>query len=182
MKPTRAPRLLLPLLLLLLLAGGSCKKVLSLVRFQVNDSSTFTIPAVGITGTQLPLPGVPVTSTSVNTYQANNTQASRVQDVTLDELKLTIIDPPGQNFNALKNISIDIATDANGSNRVPLASLRNIPAGQTTISLTPAANTKLDVYLQNGSYTLFATAELSQAVLQQTTLRAEARYNVSANN
>lgn len=183
MPPPLHPRLRGSLLLvLLLLAGGACKEILSLIRFQVSDSSTFTIPAVALVGTQLPLPGVPVTSSSVATYKANNTQAQYVQNVTLDQLQLTIIDPAGQNFDALKNVKIDIATDANGANRVPLAALASIPPGQTSIQLTPAPDTKLDIYLQNGSYTLFATAELAQPVLQKTTLRADARFNVSASN
>ena len=137
MKYFLSPRFRWSLLLVLLLAGGACKEILSLIRFQVSDSSTFTIPAVGLVGTQLPLPGVPVTSTSVATYKANNTQAQYVQNVTLDQLQLTIIDPAGQNFDALKNVKIDIATDANGSNRVPLAALASIPPGPNQHSAHP---------------------------------------------
>ena len=174
-----ARRLLLLLLPLLALGAASCEEALKdLLTFQISDSSTVTLPAAPITGT-FSLPGVPVTSTSANTYKNNNTQAEYVQDVTLDELKLTITAPAGQNFDFLKSISISIATNSSGTDKVALAALSDVPRGQTTITLTPAGS-KLDAFLLNSSYTLFTTAELVQPLTQSITLRTDARYNVRA--
>ena len=172
-------------LLALLLGTVSCKKILDLLTFQVNDSTTFQLPATGpLPGGATPvitLPGVTVNSTASSTFQNNNTAADYVQDVTLDRLALTITDPAGQNFDFVKSISISIASDAAGTNKVLLASLSPVPTGQTTIELKPA-DQKLDVYLRGGSYTLFTTVELTQLGLRQaTTVRADSRFNVKAN-
>ena len=172
-------------LLALLLGTVSCKKILNLLTFQVNDSTTFQLPATGpLPGGATPvitLPGVTVNSTASSTFQNNNTAADYVQDVTLDRLALTITDPAGQNFDFVKSISISIASDAAGTNKVLLASLSPVPTGQTTIELKPA-DQKLDVYLRGGSYTLFTTVELTQLGLRQaTTVRADSRFNVKAN-
>ena len=170
----------------LLLGTASCKKILDLLTFQINDSSTFQLPATpalptGTTGPVITLPGVTVNSTASSTYQNNNTSADYVQDVTLDRLALTITDPAGQNFDFVKSISISISTDATGAGKVLLASLNPVPTGQTTIELKPA-DQKLDVFLRGGSYTLFTTVEFTQLGLRQpTTVRADSRFNVKAN-
>ena len=170
----------LSLLFLLLLGMGSCKKILNLISFQVSDSSSFTIPGtLLVTGATLNIPVVTVTSTSQTTYKNNNTSADYVQDVTLDQLTLTVTNPTTQNFDFLKSINIYISTDAAGSNKVLLASLANVPTGQTSISLNPAGN-KLDQYLKNSSYTLTTTAELAQTLRQNTDVRADSRFTVHA--
>ena len=169
----------------LLLGTASCKKILDLLTFQINDSSTFQLPATGplpggVAGPVITLP-VTVNSTASSTYQNNNTAGNYVQDVTLDRLALTITDPAGQNFDFVKSISISISTDAAGSNKVLLASLSPVPTGQTTIELKPA-DQKLDLYLRGGNYTLFTTVEMTQLGLSRaTTVRADSRFNVKAN-
>jgi hypothetical protein len=102
-----------------------------------------------------------------------------VKDVTLDRLTLTVTNPSTQNFDFLKSISIYIATDAAGSNKVLLASLPSVPTGQTSISLNPTS-AKLDMYLKGSSYTLTTTAELAQTLRQNTDVRADSRFNVRA--
>ena len=171
--------------LALLLGTASCKKIADLLTFQINDSTSFQLPATGPVpgglGPVLALPGVTVNSTSSSTFQNNNTAADYVQDVTLDRLALTITDPAGQNFDFVKSISIAIASDAAGTNKVPLASLNPVPTGQTTITLTPSGQ-KLDAYLRSGTYTLFTTVEMTQLGLSKaTTVRADSRFNVKAN-
>ena len=172
--------------LALLLGTVGCKKILDLLTFQINDSTTFQLPATGplpggTTGPVVNLPGVTVNSTANATYQNNNTAADYVQDVTLDRLALTITDPAGQNFDFVKSISISIASDAAGTNKVLLASLSPVPTGQTTIELKPSGQ-KLDTYLRGGNYTLFTTVEMTQLGLRQaTTVRADSRFNVKAN-
>jgi hypothetical protein len=171
----------LPLFVFLLLGASSCKKLASLLSFQVSDSSSFTVPGtLFVTGVTLNIPVVTVASTSQTTYKNNNTSADYVQDVTLDRLTLTVTNPSTQNFDFLKSISIYISTDAAGSNKVLLASLAAVPIGQTSISLTPAGN-KLDLYLKSNSYTLTTTAELAQTLRQNTEVRADSRFNVHAN-
>jgi len=169
------------LLACLLMGAASCKKLVELFTFQVNDSSSFTVPGTPFVppGVTLNIPGVSVPTTAQSTYKNNNTSVEYVKDITLDRLTLTVTNPSTQNFDFLKSISIYISTDASGSNKVLLASLANVPTGQTSISLTPAGNT-LDMYLKSSSYTLTTTAELAQTLRQNTDVRADSRFNVRA--
>lgn len=164
----------------LLLGVGGCKAIENLLTFQVSDSSSFVVPASGVLNTAvLSLPGATVNSSSSGTYSANNTSADRVQDVSLDRLALTVTDPAGQNFDFLKSVKVYIASDNAGTNKTLLASLSPVPTGQTTITLTPSG-AKLDAYLRNGSYSLFTDVEMAQPVRQNTTVRADSRFNVKA--
>lgn len=167
------------LLFLLALGGSSCKKLAELLTFNINDSSSFTIPATGlVAGTVLSLPGVTINSSSQSTFKNNNTSADYVQDVTLNKLTLTTTNPSTQTFDFLKSISIYIA-DANGNNKVLLASLNPIPAGQMSISLTPSGN-KLDAYLKAGSYQLSTQAEVAKPLPQNTDVRVDSQFSVTA--
>lgn len=180
MKNILSPAIRLFLLLGLLTAIG-CQKIVNSINFKIDDSTNFTIPATGLlTNTALVLPGIAVSSHASSTYAGNNTTADYVQDVTLDQLTLSITNPSTQTFDFVKSISLYIATDAAGSDKVLLASLSPVPTGQTTISLTPSG-AKLDKYLRSGNYTLFTTAELAKALPQDTKVRADSRFNVKAN-
>ncbi|AWM31570.1 hypothetical protein DDQ68_01450 [Hymenobacter nivis] len=167
-------------LLALALGAGSCKKLLNLLHFTVSDASSFTVPAAATaTGAVVALPGLTVSSTSSSTYTNNKTSSDYVQDVTLDQLTLTTTSPATQNFDFLKSVSISIASDAAGTNKTLLAKLDAVPTGQTTIILQPVGN-KLDLYLRGNSYTLFTTVTVAQVLRQNTTIRADTRFNVTA--
>ena len=181
MQKYRSYIMLALLMTLLVLGSSSCKKALGLLSFPVSDSSSFTMPATNVlTNAVLTLPGITVNSTSQNTFASNNTTADYVQDVTLDKLTLTTTNPSTQNFDFLKSISLYIASDNTGSNKVLLASLSPVPTGQTSIALTPAGN-KLDLFLRAKSYTLTTQVELAQSLKQNTDVRVDSRFNVHAN-
>lgn len=180
MKKSIFPQLAFAFIALLALGVG-CKKIAGLLSFTVSDSTSMTIPASAtVAGTVLNAPGAPVQSTAQNTYQNNNTSAQYVQNVTLDQLTLTTTNPSTQTFDFLQSVSLYIATDASGSDKVLLASLSSIPKGQTSISLNPAGN-QLDKYLKASSYTLITQAQIAQPLPQNTTIRADSRFNVHAN-
>ncbi|SET90626.1 hypothetical protein [Hymenobacter actinosclerus] len=169
---------LAPLLVALSLLG-SCKKILDLLEFNVEDSQTVVVPKTLPLGSLLPLPPVQVSSSSKTTYANNGTSADYVQDVTLDRLTLTITNPTTQNFNFLKRIEVYISTDPNGNDLFLLASLDNVPTGVNSISLKPA-NQKLDVFLSKDSYTLTTKVLLNSLLAQDVTIRADERFKVKA--
>lgn len=173
--------LLFPALVGLLLMAGGCNKVLSLLRFDVNDTQSFTVPAAYPYGTSpTTLPAVTVNSTSTTTYSNNNTSAKYVQNVKLEELTLTATSPAGQTFDIVKSVKLYISTNAAGTNKVLLASLDNVPAGATSIQLNPASDTKLDTYLQNSSYALTSEVLLSKRPTQDVVVRVNSKFSVAA--
>ncbi|RFP66809.1 hypothetical protein D0N36_01610 [Hymenobacter lapidiphilus] len=169
---------LAPLLVAIALLG-SCKKILDLFEFNVEDSQTVVVPKSSPLGPLTPLTPVSVSSSSKSTYANNGTNADYVQDVTLDKLTLTITSPASQNFNFLKRIEIYISTDANSPDQFLLASLDQVPANVSTISLKPA-DQKLDLFLSKDFYTLTTKVQLNTLLAQDVTIRADERFRVKA--
>ena len=166
--------LLLPLILLFVF---SCKKIDQLLTFEISNSEDIKIPASGLVNSPVVSP-VPVTTSNQETFKNNNTAANLVKDVSLTTLTLTITNPAAANFDFMKSIKIYIGTDQSDS--VLLASLDNVPTGVSTIALI-SSNAKLDKYIKAPSYTLYTEVGLRSTVAQETTVRADSKFKVTAN-
>lgn len=160
----------------LFLFTTGCKKLNELFTFEISSSDNIKIPASGIINVPVISP-VPVSMNSQETFQNNNTNANLVKDISLSKLTLTITDPAAENFNFLKSINISIGTDQN--DKVPLASLDNIPTGVSVIELQ-SNNSKLDKYIKASSYTLYTEVSLRSNVAQELTIRADSKFKVTA--
>ena len=163
-------------LFILLIVAAGCKKVNELFTFDISDSQNIKIPASGILNVPVISP-VPVTMNSEETFQNNHTNANLVKDVKLNKLTLTITDPATENFNFLKSINIWIGTDQN--DKVPLASLDNVPADVSVIELI-SDQQKLDKYIKASSYTLYTEVSLKSNVAKDLNIRADSRFRVTA--
>lgn len=165
--------LLLPLLLLFF---GSCKKLDQLLTFEIANSENIKIPASGLVSTPFVSP-VPVTMSNEETFKNNNTSTNLIKDVSLSKLTLTVVDPATAYFDFLQSIKIYIGTDQN--DKVLLASLDQVPTGVSTIELV-SSNAKLDAYIKASSYTLYTEVALRSTVAQELTVRADSRFQVTA--
>lgn len=161
---------------LFLLALWSCEKLDELLTFEISESNNIKIPASGLINTPVISP-VPVTMSSQESFKNNNTSANLVKDVSLSKLTLTITDPAAENFDFLKSITIYIGTDE--SDKVPLASLDNVPTGVSSIDLV-SANTKLDKFIKASGYTLYTQVALRSNVAHELTVRADSKFRVTA--
>ena len=165
----------------LLLAAPGCKKAREVINFQITDSQSFTVPSTlpVIPGTLFPLPARTVPSTAQTAYASKGTTSDLVENVTLEEFTLTITNPTGQNFDFLKRIELYISTNAQGTDKVLLASLNTVPAGVSKISLLPAGN-KIDQYLRNDTYTILSSVEVAKRPTANLDVRADSRFSVRA--
>lgn len=153
-----------------------CEKLDRLLTFEIKSSENIKVPASSLVNVPLIAP-VPVNVKSQETFQNNNTNANLVKDVSLTKLTLTITDPAAENFDFLKSITISIGTSQN--DKVPLASLENIPTGVSSIELKPSGS-KLDKYIKAEQYTLYTEVTLRSSVARELTLRADSRFKVTA--
>ncbi|MGZ5245987.1 MAG: hypothetical protein ACXWV5_02835 [Flavitalea sp.] len=163
--------LFLPLFLLF-----SCEKINDLLTFEISESENIQIPASGLINPPLISP-VPVSMSSEESFENNNTRANLVKNVNLTKLTLTIVDPQAQNFNFLKDIKIYIGTDE--TDKVLLASLQNVPMNVASIELVPS-DSKLDKYLKAETYTLYTEVSLRSGVADELTVRADSKFKVTA--
>ena len=166
---------LVPLALFLVFTG--CKKIDQLLTFYIEDSQTLRIPATPLFGTVASLTPLTVTSKSEQAFSGNNTSASRVEDISLDKLTLTVTSPSGQNFDFLQKIEVFIGTNAN--DQVRLAYLDQVPRGVSSIELL-STGAKLDTYLKSPTYTLSTKVQTGQPLANEVTVRADSKFKLTA--
>ncbi|MFZ5941475.1 MAG: hypothetical protein ACOYXB_12960 [Bacteroidota bacterium] len=91
---------------------GSCGKLSELTRFDLNYSTSVTLPAT--LGINLPFtvytPSIKTNTESV--LQVNDTRKDLIEEVTLKSAVLTITDPAGDDFSFLKSIEVYISADS----------------------------------------------------------------------
>jgi hypothetical protein len=161
----------------LLLAVSGCKEVDDLltfnldheVTFQVENSSPISLPIEILT------PEVPTNSTQ--TFQNNNTTANLVKDIKLQQIKLTVANPPGKTFSFLKSIHLFISTSQ--TTEIELASLDDVPTTATTLTLIPT-NAKLDAFLKASSYQLRTSLVTRETLTQTLDIKTNLTFKVTA--
>ncbi|OON68255.1 hypothetical protein [Hymenobacter sp. CRA2] len=169
-------KLLLPLIAVLLLGVGACKKINELLTFYIEDSQAFQLPASPLVG-QLPLLAFPVQFNSAEEYRKANTAANLVKDVSLNKLTLDISGPSNANFDFLENVAVYISLDP--SERTLLASLDQVPMGVKTIELR-SSNAKLDKYLKTDQYILSVETRFRSPLTQNTDMSINYKFKVTA--
>lgn len=158
---------------------ASCEKVNELINFKIKHETSFTIPGQnsGI-GDLLSIPRTEIKTSSEQTFKNNNTRAELVEEVTLDELILSITAPENENFDFLNEISIFIT--AEGEQEILLASKVKIPEdGSRTISLeTSQANLK--PFLVKENYTIRTVAKTDKVVDNAVDVKINMSFQVKA--
>ncbi len=164
-------------ILIIAIACVQCKEVDDLLTFTISDQVTITVPSNSPLNLPVELATPEVTTNSSQKFQNNNTNASLVKDVKLQELTLTIQSPTGKTFSFLKSIEIYISTTQ--SNEILLASLDNVPSNVSSISLTPTQQ-KLDVYAKSSSYKLRTSVVTRETLTQSVEMKSDVKFRVTA--
>ena len=155
----------------------ACDEVDELLTFRINDQTSIQIASSAPITLPLGIPTPPVTSNSKQQYENNNTAASLVKDVKLEQLKLTITAPAAKTFSFLKSIRIFISSDQ--YNEIELASLDNISSTSNTIELTPTTE-KLDPYIRASSYELRTEVTTDETLMENVDVRVDLKFVVTA--
>lgn len=156
---------------------SACNDVEKLLTFRISDSTSIQIQSTSPLNLPVEIPTPAVTSNSQQQYQNNNTSKELVKDVKLEELKLTITDPPSKTFSFLKSIHIYISSTS--SNEILLASLDNIASTSNTVTLVPTKE-KLDVYAKASSYNLRTEVETDETLTQSVDVQVDLKFVVTA--
>jgi hypothetical protein len=161
------------ILLIAALSFAGCKKV-HLTTFNVDNSASFTIPA----STPIGLFNIPVTTSSQSSFQQQGTDASHLQNVSLEKLSLTITNPTTRNFDFLDKAHIYIS--ASGQSEQEIAYLDPVAHnGSVTISLN-TTGIELVNYIKQDNYSLRISTTTNQILTQDVTIRADMTFKVKA--
>src|SRR5688572_10393001 len=146
-------KLLLGMLAVVFLLTAGCKKeVDKLLTFYIEDQETMEISTGFPFNTLANVAIIPITTDSEQDFANNDTRADLVKDVSLNQLKLTIVNPANEDFSFLKNIRIYISTD--GADEVIIASSADVTTNAGNTIKLISTNAKLDKYIKASTYRL----------------------------
>lgn len=155
----------------------SCEEIDDLLTFHVTDRTMIRIENAMTVGLPLDIPTPDVSSNSEQEFENNNTHADLVKDIKLEELTLTITDPPGKTFSFLKTIRIFISTTQD--NEIELASLDNITTTTSMIELIPTQE-RLDAYAKASTYHLRTEVTTDETLTQSVDVQVDLKFRVTA--
>lgn len=165
------------LLILMLFASIiGCKKVRELTYFNINQSTTLTIPATNVVGVGS-IPAVPVTNNAQSEFKKQGTEDKYVEEVKLQDITLSIQSPQGHSFNFLNSIKIFIS--APGHNETLLASKENVPENVSSFSLETTGE-NLDRFIKADSYSLRIETVTDELLSEEVKILTEMIFRVRA--
>lgn len=121
------------------------------------------------------LPTSRVSSAVVDSCRRHNLPLEQLQEATLRQATLTVQAPAGQTFDLVRQLTWYITSDK--GDRMVLATLPDVPAGATLLTLTPT-NASLLSYLRPGQYYLTPQVEMRQPGRAMAQVRLQLRYRV----
>jgi hypothetical protein len=154
---------------------ASCK---AKVSFYINNSTSTTIPAQTPINLPFNILTPPISSSNTQEYQNNNTVPDLIQEVSLQQLLLTITSPSNQNFSFLKSIAIYIE-NGDGSNKKKLAYNDNVNSNSKTLELTSTGE-NLVPYLQDSTYKLETEYTIKAIPMQDIDINIDLKFYVTA--
>ncbi len=165
-------------LLGLLLLTFSCKEVDKLTQFNMDYTSSITIPATF--GIDIPIdiwtPNIPTNSETE--FESNNTAKNLIEEIVMTKMSMTISSPANASFDFLKEIEIYISADGIAEKRV--AWLTDIPqSGLKTIELETSSD-DLKEYIKADKYQLNTKTVTRQFISQDTDIEIKNTFYVDA--
>ena len=166
------------LMLTLMLTIFSCQKIDEWTQFNMEYTSSVSIPAT--LGIDLPIdiwtPNIP--SNSEEEFESNNTAKNLIEKIVLTKLSMEITSPESSSFDFLKNIEIYI--EADGLEEKKIAWLEDIPkTGLKRIELETAVD-DLREFIMKDNYKLRTKTVSRQLISHETEVEIKNTFFVDA--
>lgn len=158
---------------------SSCKLIDKLTKFDVDYSTSYTIPASPIPGILGDIFTPDITTNSSQVFTNNNTKSDLLEEVLLKKLKLTITSPSGKKFDFLK--SADVFVSADGLPELKVASISEIDDATVgnSIELTPTTQ-DLKEYIKKSTIRIRVMNTTDKIVTEDININIDATFAVDA--
>lgn len=164
--------------LLLLILTSNCESLDNLTQFNLEYSSSVTIPPT--TGLNLPLnlftPEMETDSESE--FAIHNTNKDLIEEINLTEMMMTITSPNNQRFDFLNEISVYI--NAEGLSELKIAEAKDIPENiENELNLNTLEN-DLSEYIKKDKFSLRVNTITDKLISQEIDINVFSNFFVDA--
>ncbi len=162
----------------LLFLLSSCASLDKFTQFDMSFSQDVSIEPPFDFFTPINIATPPITTNSSTTFSSNNTNKDLVDEITLKEVKLTVISPTGEDFSILKSIEVYIS--AEGETRTKIAELDNVPINESTITLNVSEDANLKNFIFKDEFKLEVETVTKETFTKQYDIKIDTKVHVNA--
>lgn len=162
----------------MLLSIYSCKEVDKLTQFEMDYTSTTTIPATFGINIPIDIWTPSITTNSETEFESNNTAKNLIELIVMTKMSMTITSPSDASFDFLKEIEIYISADGIAEKRV--AWLDDIPQTGLKIIELETSSEDLKEFIKADKYKLNTKTVTRQLISQDTDLEINNTFFVDA--
>lgn len=148
------------------------------IRFNYTQTANFSIPGSSVVDLPFDIATPSISSSSERAFDNNNTSAGLVDEITLDELEMTINSPDDRTFSFLESIEIYISTENNSE--ILLAEKQDIPETVGATLQLDTSGENLKPYLTEEAFDLRYELVTREATGSETDIIAVMTFDVSA--
>jgi hypothetical protein len=152
----------------------ACNALKKLTQFRVNYSSNFTIPSSILINVPLDILSPEMQTNISEELENNNSNKDLIESVKLEEMRLTVTSPSGQDFSFLKDIRLFISADALPEKQV--AYKENIADNVGSEIVMDIIDEELKEYLKKDKVTLRAVATTDKLITQNVNVSIANRF------
>lgn len=156
----------------------ACKALKKLTQFRVNYAASFTIPSSILINVPLDILTPEMQTNISQELENNNSNKDLIESVKLEEMRLTVASPVGQDFSFLKDIRLFISADGLAEKQV--AYKENIPDDIGSEIVMDIIDEELKDYLKKDKITLRAVATTDKLITQNVNVNVANRFFVDA--
>lgn len=155
-----------------------CEELDQYTMFDLEYTSNITVPASAGLNLPFDLFTPEVTTQAESEFSVQNTNKELVEEITLDEMKLTITSPSNVRLDFLK--SIEFFLEADGLSEIRVAYVEEVPDNVgTELSLTTVEN-NLREYVIKDKFSLRAKVVTDEFITEPVDIAVYSRYGVDA--
>lgn len=169
---------LIPITLLLFLSFASCEQVDELTQFEMDYTTSFTIP--GTLGMDVPidLQTPEIQTNSTEKFSGQDTREDLVEEIVLQNMNLSIQSPSDGDFSFLNGLTIYLS--AEGMEEIKVAWKDSIPEDPGSTLELETATADLKEYIFKDQFQLRIQSRTDEIIDQDHEVRVESVFFVDA--
>ncbi|MBI1308159.1 MAG: hypothetical protein GC181_16275 [Bacteroidetes bacterium] len=163
-------------LLLIAVTQPSCKKLNKTVKFNLEYTTSFTIPATA--GINLPFDVLTpdVETNAEESFKANDTRKDLITQILLTKLTLSIKSPPDGDFSFLKSAKVIIKADGHDDKEV--AVINDVPNNGSRSLDLECTGADLAPYIKEDNFSLKVTTVTDEILSKDYTIEVYSKFQV----
>lgn len=139
-------------LISLFLLYPACSVIDKLTQFNMDYDMSVVIPSSTLINLPINISTPDIESNSESAFSVNDTRKEMIEEIVLRQLKLTLTDPPEEDFSFLESLSIYIS--AEGLTETEIAWMDPVPADANNVLDLETSDADLKEYIKKDRFSL----------------------------